>query len=574
MKRHNQTTGIRAWAGEDLIDLQAEPLKAIDAFFAEYDPCIIKGCEVTTAGGKYNVAPGIVSLEGKDHTGQSVQMVVPFAGVNDVVLPLYLTLANTANTRPYLDGEVKPVSYSYYAAPATVAPPAGIDFLEITTEGAARFVDVIQDSEHRFMSEQLIAFILDKLMADAPADGQVYGRRNNNWTTVDSFMVGEIRRFFLQQPFTDPKYLPADGSMVEPTDYPDLALTANFTHNAAVTIQASFTIKALYYSHDKYFAIGIVGTATNLYSSPNGTTWTQKSTRASYQARAAFFAKNCDDIVCLTVGAAATGVVATFSSSDGGDNWVNGTTNIPNLTQGSNTQANYESKVHCFDFVNNNFMAVVIQFAGSVQNNPTQWTEIYNSYIYESTTGIGNTYIGRIILNGESILAASFGDGMLFCNTMTHIEAETQSPLPYPPNSLYRSLDTVQFTQISKTSSQPIPVKIIKVQSRLISTYNARWISDDGGLTWLAKSGGGNLMAAIGSTILSYNGSTAMISTDGGNSWANQANNAPFTPAHLIAGNSFLIGENGARVSMPATTVYLPNIPSTATEKAYIKVLK
>ena len=47
MKEHVQKTGIRQWAGEDFIDLQSEPLKAIEGFLKEYGSCIIQGGHTT-----------------------------------------------------------------------------------------------------------------------------------------------------------------------------------------------------------------------------------------------------------------------------------------------------------------------------------------------------------------------------------------------------------------------------------------------------------------------------------------------------------------------------------------------
>ena len=49
MRRHVQEPGIRKWSGTDLIELENEPLKAIDGFFCEYGDMVIKGCEVGRA---------------------------------------------------------------------------------------------------------------------------------------------------------------------------------------------------------------------------------------------------------------------------------------------------------------------------------------------------------------------------------------------------------------------------------------------------------------------------------------------------------------------------------------------
>ena len=140
MKRHTQTTGIRRWAGDDLVDLQAESLKVLDAFFEEYGPCVIKGCEVST-GESTSISPGIVALQGLDHDYNPTFKVVPFPGVKNINLPIYLTLSCKTVERAYTDGKVKAIAYNYSAEPVSIKPE-NIPYLEITNKGTSRFVDV------------------------------------------------------------------------------------------------------------------------------------------------------------------------------------------------------------------------------------------------------------------------------------------------------------------------------------------------------------------------------------------------------------------------------------------------
>ncbi|MEG1554583.1 MAG: hypothetical protein RR363_06135, partial [Rikenellaceae bacterium] len=59
MKRETQVPGVRRWFGDDLLSLQSEPLKAIDAIIGAYNkPYIIAGCEVTNG----KIAKGYVAL--------------------------------------------------------------------------------------------------------------------------------------------------------------------------------------------------------------------------------------------------------------------------------------------------------------------------------------------------------------------------------------------------------------------------------------------------------------------------------------------------------------------------------
>ena len=153
MKRHIQQPGVRQWAGDDLVELQAEPMKAIDGFFAEYGPCIIQGCQVAdNEDGTYDISSGLLALAGIDANGIDTFKVVPFSGIVSVPLPVYFTLAYSTVERSYLDGQVKPIAYNYRAEVATVRP-AG-EYLELSEDCIPRFVDVIQcDASHRFFTD-------------------------------------------------------------------------------------------------------------------------------------------------------------------------------------------------------------------------------------------------------------------------------------------------------------------------------------------------------------------------------------------------------------------------------------
>ena len=154
MKRHVQVPGIRQWAAEDFLELQSEPLKALDGFFEEYGPCIIRGCRATkNADETYNLTAGLVALEGTDTEGNRCFKVVPFSGMVGTPMPIYLTLANSPVKRQYVDGAIKPIAYEYYAA-ASVVKPENVPFLELKTNRRGAFVDVIQDSNHVFLTAE------------------------------------------------------------------------------------------------------------------------------------------------------------------------------------------------------------------------------------------------------------------------------------------------------------------------------------------------------------------------------------------------------------------------------------
>ena len=142
MKRHVQTEGVRRWAGEHIIDLQAEPFKVIDAFFEEYGNCVIKGCGVLNReDGTYHVEPGLVGLQGTDPEGNPTFKVVPFAGMTEVTLPAYFVLRFEVAERKYVDEKMHPIYYEYRAE-LVPEKPEDEPCLEITPSGAVRFLDV------------------------------------------------------------------------------------------------------------------------------------------------------------------------------------------------------------------------------------------------------------------------------------------------------------------------------------------------------------------------------------------------------------------------------------------------
>ena len=151
MKRQTQGLGIRDWYGDAFVSLQAEPLKVIDSFFSQYGAFVLSGCEVSVNGSKFDIAPGLVVLEGAGAGNATVKVVVPFDGIKATALPAYLTLGYETETDVYHDGNVKPIA-DIYKAVATTVKPAG-SYVQIIQSGAVRFVDAIQDATHRFITD-------------------------------------------------------------------------------------------------------------------------------------------------------------------------------------------------------------------------------------------------------------------------------------------------------------------------------------------------------------------------------------------------------------------------------------
>lgn len=151
MKRHVQEPGVRKWSGDDLLELQREPLSVLDQFFGQYGDMVIKGCEIDQEAG--TVSAGLVAISGKDVDGKDTYKVCPFSGATGVkVFPVFLALKFTEFTRDYDDTVVRPIAYQYEAELLAVKP-ADRPCLELSVDGRVQFLDVIQDALHRFVSD-------------------------------------------------------------------------------------------------------------------------------------------------------------------------------------------------------------------------------------------------------------------------------------------------------------------------------------------------------------------------------------------------------------------------------------
>jgi hypothetical protein len=136
MKRHVQVTGVRRWAGDDLVELQSEVFKVLDDFFSQFGNIIVAGCEIDGQ----NIAPGIVALTGNSPDGNPAFKVVPFEGRTNVTsFPVYLKLKYDTVIREYGDQQTKPVAYSYYAEMSYNEPQSG-EYITVDSTGSRRFL--------------------------------------------------------------------------------------------------------------------------------------------------------------------------------------------------------------------------------------------------------------------------------------------------------------------------------------------------------------------------------------------------------------------------------------------------
>lgn len=143
MKEHVQEYGVRRWAGDDLVELQGEPLEAIQKLVEPYAPCIIQGCEVNAA--EKRIGSGMVALWEVDENNQKKGVkIARFAGCVTEKFPVYLSLKRTPEERVYVDGKNKPIAHNYMAQETTVENDVKDKFpLKITEDGGERLVDTI-----------------------------------------------------------------------------------------------------------------------------------------------------------------------------------------------------------------------------------------------------------------------------------------------------------------------------------------------------------------------------------------------------------------------------------------------
>ena len=161
MKEHVQDYGVRKWAGDDLIELQSEPLSALQALVAPYASCILQGCELETVpdgngdgSPAYRLHAGYVALKGRktvengagtdtdgtdagaDGTDTGSDGAETAAGEEYVKIvrveaqtvhqpTVFLTLACTPVSRAYGNGENKAIAYDYTAEVCDVLSEVG-----------------------------------------------------------------------------------------------------------------------------------------------------------------------------------------------------------------------------------------------------------------------------------------------------------------------------------------------------------------------------------------------------------------------------------------------------------------
>lgn len=170
MKRHIQKLGVRRWFGDDLIDLQAETLKAIEGLLQPYSSCILNGCKVEDDiedERKKMITPGLVLFTWEEES-QKHSVVAEFEGISNLNEPFnkYLTLETVEITRQYDDGLTKPIAIHKKAIITSVEPSG--PYIEITenNENNPTFRDALQSSKYRFVKDADITYWNHKYDSD------------------------------------------------------------------------------------------------------------------------------------------------------------------------------------------------------------------------------------------------------------------------------------------------------------------------------------------------------------------------------------------------------------------------
>lgn len=144
MKEHFQDFGVRKWAGDDLIELQAEPLAALQTLVAPYAPCILQGCEMETVsdgsgGTTYRLHAGLAALKGVDVAGNPCVKIVRVEETPWTSDTVYLSLKCEQKSRTYADGNNKVIANEYKAALSATQSDGALKIS--ATDGAPRLVD-------------------------------------------------------------------------------------------------------------------------------------------------------------------------------------------------------------------------------------------------------------------------------------------------------------------------------------------------------------------------------------------------------------------------------------------------
>lgn len=155
MKKQVQSIGQRDWFGDDILMIQNEVWSMLETLLSQYgNACIVSGVKVTphVGSGNYDITAGIMLIQDADSNWQYAR----FAGATNVSLPQYLVCTKTDTNALYGDSVSKPIISSYDAALQSSLPSSG-GYLQLTSAGAITWLDIIQSSNYRMVTDAQIA---------------------------------------------------------------------------------------------------------------------------------------------------------------------------------------------------------------------------------------------------------------------------------------------------------------------------------------------------------------------------------------------------------------------------------
>lgn len=129
------TEGQRVYITEDLKFVQDQILKALQDQYKDLGNFVIQGCELSGTPGNYSLSGGLVYIDGRFRVLDAIPVIT--------FLPVYIVpVVNDESPRAFLLGPTKDVVKDYSAV--VQGSPGGAGSIQITTDGARRYVDAIK----------------------------------------------------------------------------------------------------------------------------------------------------------------------------------------------------------------------------------------------------------------------------------------------------------------------------------------------------------------------------------------------------------------------------------------------
>lgn len=139
MREQILETGVKRWHGTDFVDLQSEPLTAIQKMLEPFGNCIING--VTFTNNPWTMQECYIGCMHAD--GYKIVKVPQIVFGNNQPPPFYLYVVKTVENKLYDNGQTK-ASVNVYTGAYTLTQPATGFFVKVNgLSGGIRFKDLM-----------------------------------------------------------------------------------------------------------------------------------------------------------------------------------------------------------------------------------------------------------------------------------------------------------------------------------------------------------------------------------------------------------------------------------------------